>query len=78
MVELMRIGEPVLLSAVLAALAEARIEVFAFDGPIADLYAGDMFPRRIMVNEDDLDAARAVVATFGAEHLPPRDSHDRS
>ena len=41
-----------LLSAVLAALADACIEVFAFDGPISDLYTGDIFPRRIMVNEE--------------------------
>ncbi|TAL01400.1 MAG: DUF2007 domain-containing protein [Rhodospirillaceae bacterium] len=77
MVELMRIAEPVLLSALRAALAGARIDVFEFDGPVADLYAGDIFPRRLMVHEDDLDAAREVVASICPEHLPPRHAYDR-
>ena len=72
MVELIRIAEPVLLSALRAALAGAGIEVFEFDGPIADLYATDIFPRRLMVREDDLDAAREVVAFLCPEQLPPR------
>ncbi len=71
MVELMRTENPVLLSAVKAALAALRIDVFEFDGPIADLYVGYFFPRRLMVHEDDLDAARDVVAALKADELPP-------
>jgi hypothetical protein len=71
MVELLRTREPVLVSVLKAALAGAGIEVFEFDGPVADLYANDGFPRRLMVHEDDLMAARDVVAEISPEHLPP-------
>jgi hypothetical protein len=60
MVELLHTGDPVLLSAVKAALAEADIPAVEFDGPIADIY-GSLFPRRLMVLEDDLAAARMIV-----------------
>jgi hypothetical protein len=70
MMELMRVSNPVLLSALKAAFAAERIEVFEFDGPIADLYAGDFFPRRLMVHEDDLLAARDVAAELCPELLP--------
>jgi len=73
MLELTRIAEPVLLSALKAALTEARIEVFEFDGPIADIYAGGIFPRRLMVHEDDLTAARAVLAELDPAYLLPLD-----
>ena len=71
MIELMRTDNPVLLSAVKAALAAMRIEVFEFDGPVADLYVGYFFPRRLMVHEDDLDAARDVLAELEPDELPP-------
>ncbi len=71
MVELMRTSDPVLVSALKAMLAATRIEVFEFDGPIADLYANPLFPRRLMVHEDDLDAARDVLADLCPEHLAP-------
>jgi len=71
MVELMRSSDPVLLSAVKAALAAERIGVFEFDGPVADLYVSAFFPRRLMVHEDDLDAARDVVAEISPHELPP-------
>jgi len=60
MVELLLSQDPVLLSAVKAALAEADIPVVEFDGPIADMYMS-LFPRRLMVLEDDLAAARMIV-----------------
>jgi hypothetical protein len=68
MVELMRTGDPVLLSALKAALAGERIEVFEFDGPLADLHMG--FPRRLMVRDEDLMAAREVVRAICPENLP--------
>ena len=71
MIELMRTSDPVLLSAVKAALAAERIDVFEFDGPVADIYVGFIFPRRLMVHEDDLDAARGVVAELSPGELPP-------
>jgi hypothetical protein len=71
MVELIRISEPVLISALKAALAGARIEVFEFDGPIADIYPTAGFPRRLMVHDDDLEAARELIAALWPEHLPP-------
>lgn len=60
MVELFHTQDPVLLSAVKAALSEADIPSVEFDGPIADMY-GAMFPRRLMVLEDDIGAARMVL-----------------
>ncbi len=60
MVELFHTQDPVLMSAVKAALAEAEIPAVEFDGPIADMY-GSAFPRRLMVLEDDLGAARLIV-----------------
>ena len=56
----MHTEDPVLLSAIKAALAEAEIPVLEFDGPVADLY-GSMFPRRLMVLAEDLAAARLIV-----------------
>ncbi len=70
MIELMEVRDPVLLSALQAALAEAGIDVMTFDGPISGLL-GDLFPCRLMVDEADLAAARRVVAMVSPEHLPP-------
>ncbi|MBX7200164.1 MAG: DUF2007 domain-containing protein [Rhodospirillaceae bacterium] len=69
MIELLRTENPVLMSALKAALNEAGIEAFEFDGPIADIY-GAVFPRRLMVHEDDLAAAREVAAGFAPDELP--------
>ena len=60
MFELFHTQDPVLLSAVKAALTEADIPSMEFDGPIADTY-GALFPRRLMVLEDDIGAARTVL-----------------
>jgi hypothetical protein len=60
MVELFKTDDPVLLSAAKAALAEADIPAVEFDGPIADMY-GALFPRRLMVLEDDVARARVIV-----------------
>jgi hypothetical protein len=70
MIELLRTEDPVLISALKAALDEAGIEAFAFDGPISDIY-GAVFPRRLMVHPDDLDAAREIAAGLAPDQLPP-------
>ena len=70
MIELLRTEDPVLMSAMKAALDEAGIGAFEFDGPIADIY-GAVFPRRLMIHEDDLRAARRIVADLAPDQLPP-------
>jgi hypothetical protein len=70
MIELLRTENPVLMSALKAALDEAGIAAFAFDGPISDIY-GAAFPQRLMVHPDDLDAAREIAAGLAVEELPP-------
>lgn len=69
MIELLRTENPVLMSVLKAALEEAGIEAFEFDGPIADIY-GAVFPRRLMVHEDDLAQARKVAAEVAPDELP--------
>ncbi len=69
MIELLNTQDLVLLSAVKAALSDADIPAVEFDGPIADMY-GSLFPRRLMVLEDDLAAARMVVHSLCGESLP--------
>ena len=68
MVELLHTQDPVLLSAVKAALDEAGIPSVEFDGPIADMYMS-LFPRRLMVLEDDIGAARMIVYSLLRETL---------
>ena len=69
MIELLRTDNPVLISAVMAALAEAGIDAVEFDG-IADIY-GSAFPRRLMVLEDDLIRARRIASDICPEFLEP-------
>lgn len=69
MVELLRSDNPVLISAMLAALADAGVEAVVFDG-IADIY-GAAFPRRLMVLEEDLTRARRVALDICPEFLEP-------
>ncbi len=70
MVELFNTDDPVLLSAVKAALAEVDIPAIEFDGPIADIY-GALFPRRLMVLDEDLARARVIVHGMCPECLAP-------
>ncbi len=70
MVELLHTEDWVLLSAIKAALAEADIPAVEFDGPIADMY-GALFPRRLMVREEDIAAARMIVHSLCPECLAP-------
>jgi hypothetical protein len=69
MIELLRTDNPVLISALMAALAEAGIDAVEFDG-IADIY-GAAFPRRLMVLEDDLIRARRIASDICPEFLEP-------
>ena len=69
MIELLRSDNPVLISALMAALAEAGIDAVEFDG-IADIY-GAVFPRRLMVLEEDLVRARRVARDICPEFLAP-------
>jgi len=71
MIELLRSDNPVLISAVMAALAEGGIDAVEFDG-IADIF-GASFPRRLMVLEEDLTRARRIALDICPEFLePPR------
>ena len=69
MIELLRSENPVLISAVMAALAEDGIDAVEFDG-IADIF-GASFPRSLMVLEDDLTRARRIALDIGPELLEP-------
>jgi len=72
MLELLRTENPALISAVKAALAEADIQVFEFDGAWADTYVG-LTPRRLMVAEEDIYKARRIASDICPEELPPED-----
>ena len=67
MIELLRSENPVLISAVMAALAEDGIDAVEFDG-IADIF-GASFPRRLMVLEEDLTRARRIALDICPEFL---------
>ncbi len=69
MVELLRSDNPVLISALIAALAEVGIGAVEFDG-IADIF-GAAFPRRIMVLDEDLTRARRIAQEICPEFLEP-------
>ncbi|MDP6571928.1 MAG: DUF2007 domain-containing protein [Rhodospirillales bacterium] len=63
MVELIRTNDPVLLSWLTAALAEARIEAIVLDVHTSILEGSvSAIPRRVMVDDDDLARAKRLVA----------------
>lgn len=71
MKELLRTPNLVLISALKASLADRGIEVFEFDGPIADTMAGfHDFPRRLFVHDEDLAAARRIAVEICPEEVP--------
>ena len=71
MKELLRTPNLALISALKANLAGRGIEVFEFDGLIADAMAGfNDFPRRLFVHEEDFDAARRVAVAICPEEIP--------
>jgi hypothetical protein len=71
--ELVRTNDAVLISAIEALLKSARIKHMVVDQNISVLEGSiGIFPRRILVEEDDADAARDLLeeAGFGNELRP--------
>jgi hypothetical protein len=68
MVELTQTNDPVLLSWLVAVLADVRIEAVVF-GSHTSILEGSVFaiPRRLMVDDSDLARARRILA--GAEEI---------
>ncbi len=76
MQELVRTNDAVLISAIEALLKSARIRHMVVDQNISVLEGSiGIFPRRILVDEDDADAARQLLedAGFGEELRPDVD-----
>ena len=76
MQELVRTNDAVLISAIEALLKSARIRHMVVDQNISVLEGSiGIFPRRILVDEDDADAARQLLedAGFGEELRPHAD-----
>lgn len=66
MEELLRTNDPVLISFVEALLREAEIPVFVADQNMSIMEGSiGMFPRRILVPEDDLERARRLMIDAG-------------
>jgi hypothetical protein len=64
--ELVRTNDAVLITAVEALLNGAHIEHMVVDGNISVLEGSiGIFPRRILVREDQLEAARALLEETG-------------
>ncbi|MDP6787743.1 MAG: DUF2007 domain-containing protein [Rhodospirillales bacterium] len=63
MVELTRTNDPVLLSWLVAALAEVRIEAVVLDAHTSVMEGSiSAIPRRLMVDDPDLARARRILA----------------
>ena len=73
--ELVRTNDPVTISAIGALLDGAGIHHLVFDQNISVLEGSiGIFPRRILVSDDDVDSARQVLADAGLAHeLRPDD-----
>ena len=68
MIELLRTNDPVLISFVQATLADAGIEALVLDTHASILEgSASAIPRRIMVMDEDLETARQILKTRGAE-----------
>ena len=68
MVELLRTNDPVLISFVQAILADARIDALVLDNHTSILEgSANAIPRRIMVLDEDLDAAMRILKEQEAE-----------
>jgi hypothetical protein len=64
MTELERVFDPVRLSALRAALADAEIETYVLDASVGGLVGG-MPQSRLMVADDDIEMARHVLEQAG-------------
>lgn len=68
MIELLRTNDPVLISFVQATLADAGIEAVVLDTHASILEgSASAIPRRIMVMDEDLETAKQILKTRGAE-----------
>ena len=68
MIELLRTNDPVLISFVQATLADAGIEALVLDTHASVLEgSASAIPRRIMVMDEDLETAKQILKTRGAE-----------
>ena len=74
--ELLRTNDAVLISAIQALLNGARIAHVVADQNISVLEGSiGIFPRRILVGEDQLDAARRLLVDAGLAHELRGDGH---
>ena len=68
MIELLKTNDPVLISFVQATLADAGIEALVLDTHASILEgSASAIPRRIMVMDEDLETAKQILKTRGAE-----------
>ena len=68
MIELLRTNDPVLISFVQATLADAGIKALVLDTHASILEgSASAIPRRIMVMDEDLETAKQILKTRGAE-----------
>ena len=72
--ELLQTNDIALLSALKAALAGEDIPCVEFDDQLAGLYGG-VFERRLMVDDDDLKAAREILRALSPEHVSDERLH---
>jgi hypothetical protein len=74
--EIVRTSDPVLISALEALLKAARIHHLVVDQNISVLEGSiGIFPRRILVDEDQVAAARRLLVDAGYEHELRPDKH---
>jgi Putative prokaryotic signal transducing protein len=72
--ELVRTNDAVLISAIEALLKGARIRHLVVDQNMSVLEGSiGIFPRRILVDDDEIDAARALLEDAGFAHEISRD-----
>jgi DNA-binding MltR family transcriptional regulator len=75
MEELLRTNDPVIISVVASLLGQAGIAHFVADGNMSILEGSlGIIPRRVLVDSDDIDAARRLMrdADLGHELSEPR------
>ena len=69
MIELIRTNDPVVISFVESLLRDAGIAFFVADQNMSIMEGSlGILPRRVMIDEDDQDAARQVLKDAGIEH----------